>query len=225
MLGLSLHGWENAMVVSLIIAGFFALVAGAATWAVVRLQRIEIGESEQKFEKYKLETARVISEADARTKEAELKLAQLRKELGPRQLQRDIFIRELTGQPSAPVEIMYLQDDPECFALAQQISIALKDAGWPAENSRPIPSLVISDGPTPLSVDGQPSGVTVVVSGITQEESDAASNAMLGRDWVKTPWTVLSHAIGAALGKVSGHAGGPNAPPAGTLRLVVAPRL
>jgi hypothetical protein len=28
VLGLSLHGWENAMVIFLIIAGFFALIAG-----------------------------------------------------------------------------------------------------------------------------------------------------------------------------------------------------
>jgi hypothetical protein len=112
-----------------------------------------------------------IAEANARTKEAELKLEQLRKDLGPRQLQRDIFIRELTGQPTAPVEIMYLQDDPECFALAQQIGLALKDAGWPAGAPKPIPALIISDGPTSMSVDGQPSGVTVVISGVTQEEA------------------------------------------------------
>jgi hypothetical protein len=42
MRGLSLHGWEISMVVFLIVAGFFALLAGAATWAIVRLQRIEL---------------------------------------------------------------------------------------------------------------------------------------------------------------------------------------
>jgi hypothetical protein len=166
-----------------------------------------------------------IAEANARQKEAELKLEQLRKDLGPRQLQRGIFINELQGRPTAPVEVMYLLDDPECFALAQEISGALKEAGWPSGSPKPIPPLFITDSPTSMSVDGQPSGVTVVVNGITQEEADAAQNAMAGRDWVKTPWTVLSHAIGAALGRVSGHAGGLNAPPAGTLRVVVAPRL
>jgi hypothetical protein len=55
MLGLSLHGWENSMVVFLIVAGGFALLAGAATWAVVRLQRIEIAESNEALERYKID--------------------------------------------------------------------------------------------------------------------------------------------------------------------------
>ena len=58
MLGLSLHGWENVMVVFLILAGFTALVAGVSTWAVVRLQRIELAGTEQEFDKYKLDTAK-----------------------------------------------------------------------------------------------------------------------------------------------------------------------
>lgn len=156
---------------------------------------------------------------------AELKLEQLRKDLGPRQLQRDLFIKEIAGQPNAPVEIMYLQDDPECFDLAQQIWRALEDGKWPVEAPKPIPSLILSDGPTPLSVGGQPAGVTVVVQGITQDESQASENAMMGRGWVKTPWTVLTHALGLSLGKVGGHAGGQNAPPEGKLRVVVSPRL
>lgn len=65
MLGLSLHGWENAMVVSLIIAGFFALIAGAATWAVIRLQRIELAGSKMEFDSYKLDTAKHIADANA----------------------------------------------------------------------------------------------------------------------------------------------------------------
>jgi hypothetical protein len=63
-LGFPLQFWENAMVSFLIIAGAFALLAGVATWAVVRLQRIEIADS------------------NARQREAELKLAQLRKLAG-----------------------------------------------------------------------------------------------------------------------------------------------
>jgi hypothetical protein len=70
MLGLSLHGWENAMVVFLIVAGFFALIAGAATWAVVRLQRIELAESKEAFERYQIAAAKELasarSDADAK---------------------------------------------------------------------------------------------------------------------------------------------------------------
>ena len=58
MLGLSLRGWENAMVISLIIAGFFALIAGTATWVVVRLQRIEIASSKDDFERFKIDAGK-----------------------------------------------------------------------------------------------------------------------------------------------------------------------
>jgi hypothetical protein len=231
--------WFDAFNVMLFV-GAFAVALG--TYGSIKMGAIKERFSEERTAGLETQTAQAnaalgtaqadiakanarIAEASARQKEAELRVEQLRKELGPRQLQRDAFIKELTGQPTANVEIMYLQDDPECFVLAQQIGIALKDAGWPSVAPKPIPSLILSDGPTSMSVDGQPSGVTVVVSGITQEEADASQNAMLGRDWIKTPWTVLMRAVAAGIGKAGGHAGGPNAPPKGTLRVVVAPRL
>jgi hypothetical protein len=65
MLGVSLHSWENAMVIFLIIAGFFALIAGVATWAVVKLQRVEIANSNREFDEYKIESARQIAQANA----------------------------------------------------------------------------------------------------------------------------------------------------------------
>lgn len=71
MLGLSLHGWENTMVVFLIATGFFGLVAGASTWAVVRLQRTEISESERRLEEYKLDAGARIASADAAGKAAQ----------------------------------------------------------------------------------------------------------------------------------------------------------
>jgi len=186
----------------------------------------EITDATQKDADKKIKAAdERIAEFNARTKEAELKLEQLRQQVAHRQLDRETFIKELTGQPSAKVEILYLQDDPECFGLAQQIWRALDDSKWPVKPPSPIPTLMISDGPTAMSVDGQPSGVTVVVHGITAEESDASANAMSGREWIKTPWTVLMHALGLSIGRVVGHAGGPNAPPEGTLRVVVAPRM
>jgi hypothetical protein len=162
---------------------------------------------------------------NARTKEAELKLEQLRRDLGPRQFLRDPFIKEVTGQPSARVEVMYLQDDPECFGLAQQIWQALENGKWPVEVPKPIPPLLIANFPTAMSVGGQPSGVTVVAGGITQAEADAQMNALQGKEWIKTPWTVLMHALGEALGKIGGSAGGVSPPPQGWLRVVVSPRI
>jgi hypothetical protein len=192
---------------------------------VIKLQKAVEQETRLEFDRYKIDADKRIAESNARTKEAELKLEQLRKQLGPRHLQRDIFIEEISGQPMARAEIMYLQDDPECFDLAQQIWRALEDGKWPVDPPKPIPSLILSDGPTPMSVGGQPSGVTVVVREITHEESEASTNALFGREWVRTPWTVITHALGASIGKVSGHAGGQNSPPVGTVRVVVAPRL
>jgi hypothetical protein len=165
--------------------------------------------------------------ANARAAEAELKSEQLRRELGPRHLQREIFLKEIAESPKARVEIMYLRDDPECFDLAQQVWRALEDASWDVIAPAPIPSNTIgaaASNPTAMAVDAQPAGVTVVVRGITQPEADAPQRAFLGQPWVRTPYTVLMHALGDSIGKVSGHAGGLNAPPDGTLRVVVAPR-
>jgi hypothetical protein len=51
------------MVIFLIIAGGFALLAGGATWAVVRLQRIEIVESKREFDLYKLAAETSVADA------------------------------------------------------------------------------------------------------------------------------------------------------------------
>jgi hypothetical protein len=176
-------------------------------------------------EKETAKARQAIVEANARTKEAELKLEQLRRDLGPRQFLRDPFIKEVTGQPSARVEVMYLQDDPECFGLAQRIWQALENGKWPVEVPKPIPPLLIANFPTAMSVGGQPSGVTVVAGGITQAEADAQMNALQGKEWIKTPWTVLMHALGEALGKIGGSAGGVSPPTQGWLRVVVSPRI
>jgi hypothetical protein len=77
MLGLSLHGWENTMVVFLIVAGFFAFVAGAATWAVVRLQRIELAKSALELEQYKVDAAK---DLEAAKTESDAKIAVARAE-------------------------------------------------------------------------------------------------------------------------------------------------
>jgi hypothetical protein len=145
MLGLSLHGWENAMVVFLIIAGLFALVAGVATWAVVHLQRIEIAKSEDDLERYKLNTAKEISEANARAAEARLELEKFK-------LPRDLSAEQL-GKLTATVskfsgtifDVGAASTDPEHLFLLSQIVYALKDAGWTLVNWQG-PGQVISGG-------------------------------------------------------------------------------
>jgi hypothetical protein len=143
MLGLSLHGWENSMVVFLIVAGFFALLAGAATWAVVRLQRVEIAESKTEFEKYQQDSNERISAADARAAEANriaegerLARLKLEKEMAWRSLddaQRRkliVAVRQFAGQV---FDLVTYQDDPEAKNFANILAQALLDAGWKLE--------------------------------------------------------------------------------------------
>lgn len=129
MFGLSLHGWENAMVVFLLIAGFFALVSGVATWVVVRLQRMEIAKSEKEFEKYKLDTAKEISEANARAAEAKLELAKFKEPrlLSMEQQKKISEIVMLAG--SVPFDFA-IQVEQEAENLMKQIGAALVAGGW-----------------------------------------------------------------------------------------------
>jgi hypothetical protein len=61
--GLSLHGWEDLMRVSLIVVGVSGLMAGLSTWFVVKLQRAEIAQTEVDLEKYKEDTKLKVEEA------------------------------------------------------------------------------------------------------------------------------------------------------------------
>ena len=165
---------------------------------------------------------RIETESKERVK-AELELERLRKQVGPRQLDRDAFQKALTGQPKAPVQILYLRDDADSLEFAQEIENQLRRAGWTVTTREPIPTPAAgSDIPIPMSVGGQPSGVTVVTHSVSEEEEHAWMNRATGKDWVKTPWTVLFNAFSDSMGKANGS--GNRTCPAGMLRVVVAPR-
>ena len=112
-----------------------------------------------------------IAKANARTKEAELKLEELRREVGPRRVNRQVFLNAIKGDVKGQVEILYLRDDPECFDVAQQIWRLLIDAKWGVTAPVPIPPYNASGalllGPTSMSVSGQPSGVTIAAHSIS----------------------------------------------------------
>lgn len=130
MLGLPLHGWENAMVIFAIIAACSAFVAGVATWAVVRLQRIEMAASKLEFDKYKLDTSKDISEANARAKEAELKLEELRARIAPRHLtlaQRQSLTQRMKAFPGVTFAMASSGDDNE---FVMELGESLTAAGW-----------------------------------------------------------------------------------------------
>ncbi|MET2521741.1 hypothetical protein [Ralstonia pseudosolanacearum] len=154
---------------------------------------------------------------------AALKLEQLRAQVGPRQFNRAAFLDALRGETVGNVQIVYLRNDPECFDVAQQLWHLLQDSGWQITPPAPI-----FDGrnaqPAAMNVDGQPAGLTVVASIQSQAEVDAQQLRVTGRPWIHTPFTMLTYAIEQGIGRVSTHVNGPNHPPQGTIRVVVAPR-
>jgi hypothetical protein len=209
MLGLSLHGWENAMVVSLIIAGFFALIAGAATWAVVRLQRIEIAESKIEFDKYKLDTGRDIAEANARALEARLALEKLKAPRSIPSSEIPRLIKLLSGFAGTNAAIYILGEGPEPNAISGVIADLLKKAKWDALSWN-------------WSGVGAATGIVVLFKEGTEGQIGAACDALVAAfisvnlDAVKQQWPGDWDHFGGMLN-------GPNppAPTAAPIRIVI----
>jgi hypothetical protein len=169
MLGLSLHGWENAMVVFLIIAGFFALIAGAATWAVVRLQRIEIAESKQEFDKYKLDTSKEIAEANARALEAQLALEKFK---APRSISVEArnrlaeSMKEFGGQQYFG---MVASDVADAWDIWREISLSLELAGW---KRLPPPGQTATQYGPPAGIPLAPQAGVMILSSVANIPSE-----------------------------------------------------
>lgn len=162
--------------------------------------------------------------------QAERELLELQLRTRPRQLDRNAFLKALAGQPKAPVQILYSRDDADSLEFAQEIENQLRRAGWTVTTREPIPTPSVprsgpaDDIPLPMTVGGQPSGVTVVARSISEEEAGAGRKRSMGRDdWVRTPWTVLLDAFGKSMGKSQG-AGNIVSCPEGVLRIIVGPR-
>jgi hypothetical protein len=215
MLGLSLHGWENAMVVFLIVAGFTAFVAGAATWAVVRLQRIAIEEAKLESDKYKLDTSKQIAEANERTASSELELMRLRM---PRMPDGDRFGKELAGvAPPAAVEILYVAECSDCWMLADMIGGLFTRSNWHSSVApiQPLPNPPdwLSKLPPTLQHRANPTGLTILRN---EPPSDVAA---------KTPSRSIVRAI---MNSVNGAnlmvASDPDLP-ADVVKIVIAPKL
>jgi hypothetical protein len=161
MFGLSLHGWENWMIGSLIVAAAFALIAGFATWQVVRLQRLELADSKTAFDLYKLTVDGQVADAkkegidagkaagDALVRAAALekqaaelkaKNLELEVKIQPRRLsgkEKDSFISALSGVPKPPtIAVVSRLLDPDSNDFADDISAALMAAGWHSERYR-----------------------------------------------------------------------------------------
>jgi len=117
------------MVGFLIVAGLFALLAAAATWAVVRIQRIELATSKEEFEKYKLDTGKEIAEANARAAEAKLELEKFR---SPRSLsldQQDRIVVKMNAFAGQQFDVGWVVGDPEVGTIGTLIEDLLRRAG------------------------------------------------------------------------------------------------
>ena len=212
--GLDLHSWELVMLWSLGTAAIAAFAVVVSTAAVVKLQKVELGELTEHT-----------AEANARAKEAELKLEQLRERLAPRKINGPEFVKALEGKPKAPVEIVFVRDDPECWQLAMQIRDWLKTAGWehtqPAAITGPDESRFASY-PSSMQAGGQPSGVVIVQRATSQADFERERmNSFDGP--IDTPGKALSHALMGSLGSIGGSMGFETGT-IGKLRVVVGPK-
>ena len=156
----------------------------------------------------------------AKEKEAELAIAALKKTLATRQIKGDEFIKALEGKPKAPVEIMFVKDDAECFHLAMQVRDFLKMAKWEVEEPcfiiPPTDVARLSQYPSAMGAGGQPWGVTVVVRATSQAD-------FVGKD-ADTPANALSAALLQSLGIIAGGTTFETGKP-GVVRIVIAPKL
>jgi hypothetical protein len=122
--------WDFWLIVSVIAAALVATAIGVTTAGSIISHKRETIAAEKVLELEKLETGKQIAEANARQKEAELKLAQLRQLAGPRGINFDVFKKEMEGKTKAPVAIWYLPDVSDAWNFAFRLQIALGESGW-----------------------------------------------------------------------------------------------
>lgn len=205
-----------SLAVSLTLAALAAVIVGVSTFAVIRLQKAAELETKEEFDKYKLEAAKSLSETDARTKEAEFKLAEIREKVGrPRQLNETVFSARLHDIRKIPVVVSHDPNDPDSFWLSFSIVGALERAQWDVKIF----------GETPQNIKacaGHVGGVIVLSKTISTEEIESLSRPPAER--AKTPFLTLADALITAIGENS--AGFATCPflSADMLHVVVSPR-
>lgn len=217
--------WDFWLIVSVIVAALAATAIGVTTAGSIVSHKREAIAGESAFGRYKLETGKLIAEATARQKEAELKLEELRVKTGPRQIDGETFKKSLEGKPkpNAAVEIMFPREDGEAFRLAIQLRDVLKYSGWKASEPSPVPPGDIprlQDQPSVASY-GSYGGTGIVV--VTRADSQADFDA-LGDINANTPLNALVGALTKTLGSAGAAAAGPNVfhvPALGVLRVVI----
>jgi hypothetical protein len=172
-------------------------------------------------EKYfKLEIAnsnKQAAEANQKAEEERLARVKIEERLAPRIINRGVFLEALKGKPKAPVEVLYLKDDPECINLSTQLLMLLNEAGWVIIRYEPIPSEnpeaeVKFPMPSASSFGGQPAGITIVTKVLPETVGEKPD----------IPFRALWAAISKSTGRVQG--GRDPTLPEDKLRIIVAPK-
>jgi len=135
MFGLDLDAWNVVMVSSLGMAAVAAVVVVLSTAIVIRLQKQAELESAERI-------AQLTTQGDIarrETADAKLQLEQLKTLAGPRELDHETFVKEISGKPKAPVAIWYLPDASDSWLFALRLQVALNTAGWQVDQAIPIP--------------------------------------------------------------------------------------
>jgi hypothetical protein len=221
--------WDFWLIVTLVLTAIVAIGVGVTTAGSLITHKREALAANVALTTFKSKTAGEIAEANARQKEAELKLEQLRNFSGQRRVDREILKNELQGKPKAPVAIWYLPDSSDGYWFATGLFADLQTCGWQADFPIPIPDIddqtvekIMPGGPRLLSMlranpravnaGGQPSGMTVVGDGISGD-TDAPD----------TPFKALLNALAkSTFFGVYGSGASQFMPvPKGTLRIVI----
>jgi len=183
-------------------AAFAAVAVVVTTASVVVLQREENTRTKQEFEAYKLETGLKLAEAQARQREAELKLYEVREQLGrPRTVNEEEFKKAVANVPRRKVVISYTEDDPDSSWLSLGIDGALRRAGWD------VTTLISMPHGVALCSRGF-GGIYVMSKELLSEEAEFFAGRALRSGPTKLPNTALfglTDALNISIGKDSAH--------------------
>ncbi len=225
----TLFAWSNVILIfgaALVLIGTIGSIKLAAVREHFADIRISDNESATKQAIAESDVAKAdAARAAERTKEAELKLAQLRKLSGPRDINLEVFKRELEGKPKATVAIWYLPDSSDGYWFASRLQAALGVSGWTIEGHQPTPipepdpdgpnGMILRNMPRAAVAGGQPWGVTLVGDAPMGTSPDQNAD---------TPFNALFNALAkSTIFGMYGSGGSQFTPvPTGTLRVVVA---
>lgn len=162
----SVADWATIAFIALtVVSGSAALILGdrinKKQANQLRQFALELTEARSAGEQAKTEAAK----ANERTALANLQLGELRAKVGPRRIDRDIFLARISGAIKKAVLVSHAPDNPQSYMLALDILDRLAEAKWDAK--------YIGNTAEEVKVCGaQFGGVLVLSRTASQEEAD-----------------------------------------------------